>query len=751
MNFSLFLLIGLGLSVLLAWRPKIDTHVALLIYWSAILAWALQKAPFLSLAPVLWSKDLGIQLCWHADGLARLFTTLISGIGLLIFCYARVYAQGNLAKSAKLLSILQIFAISMLGIVLSDDLLVLFLTWELTTVTSYLLIQFDVTDKKANQAAFNGMFISVIGGLAMLAGFILIHQQTHSWSIQTAIITLQGAHGLNAIFYLLLLGAVTKSAQFPFYFWLPGAMKAPTPVSAYLHSATMVNAGIYLLARFHPLLSSLSAWYPALAFFGISTMLISSVLSLFQRDLKSILAYTTLFALGTMVYLLASRQWLAAEAFSLFLLFHGLYKAAAFMWVGNLDLTYGTRDLHELRGIGKRSFWHSIIAVVSLSAMAGLPPFFGFAVKEMIYETKLSAGSISYSLMALGILSSMLIAAASLKCLYYWFFGRPKVQPNKGVKIDIVSPMLLAITILALEWLAPSLSHLLTASAKSIVQQPNSFESPSSFDSTSLSIVTIAGGIILLVAREKLISQNISWPRCINPLYLFEKSLESTLRFGRHFTLKTQRQGLEKQLFWIMTALIIWLAAAFWNQATDFPAIQWHMNTNLVAVLSVLLIITGGSLLLSQHFLMNLISLALFGLVMSGLFVLQGAPDVAMTQLLVEVLTVIVLVVALRKSELPIQAPKKTQKLTHGILTLLIGFSVSALLWLISSTPFNSQLSDYFIKHSLHSAHGRNVVNVILVDFRAFDTFGEALLILGTALAIWLLIDRKFSPKWRAS
>ena len=203
-------------------------------------------------------------------------------------------------KRAKLLALLQVFAVSMLGIVLTDNMLVLFLAWELTTVTSYLLIQFDLTDKKANPTAFNSLFISILGGLAMLAGFIVLYQHTNTWSIQASVDQLYDSLSIVFVFLVVIIGCN--------HFWLPSAMKAPTPVSAYLHSATMVNAGIYLLARFHPAFSSLSVWYPVLAFFGITTMVIAGVMSLFQRDLKAILAYTTLFALGSLVYLLASDQ-----------------------------------------------------------------------------------------------------------------------------------------------------------------------------------------------------------------------------------------------------------------------------------------------------------------------------------------------------------------------------------------------------------------------------------------------------------
>lgn len=743
MNLSLYLLLGLLLSLPLAYRAYKIWQFLLFFYWVVIFLWSLKLIDPFTYNPVYWSSLLKISFSYHIDGLARLFSMLISGIGILIFIYASIYTQNFHRKKAKILAILQIFAISMLCIVLTDNTIILFLGWEITTITSYLLIQFDVTDKKANQAAFNSMFISVTGGLPMLAGFILLQQQTNSWSIQTTLYTLQYSPHLLPAFWLLILGAVTKSAQFPFYFWLPGAMKAPAPVSAYLHSATMVNAGIYLLSRFHPLFGSLSVWYPTLAFFGVSTMLIGGILSLFQRDLKAILAYTTLYALGSMVYLLASKQWAAAEVLVIFLLFHGLYKAAAFIWVGTIDKTYGCRDIIELRGLGKQWFTGSIVAIISLSSMAGLPPFFGFVIKQMMYEAKLAAHSISYGLMTLSMLSSMLITAVSLKCLYYWFTGQPQFKKRQPLQFGLVCALVLVGILLFSELFKPFLVKLLSSAADSITWQTKNFESIYTTLSTLLSIITICGGLILFLISQWINQYSIHWPTCLNPLIIFEKTLENFLHFGRWFTFITQRQAINKQLMIILMALLLWLVTAFYISWQYTPLIHWQATKWPVTLLSLLLIITGTSLLVSNQFLNNIVSLTILGLIISGIFVIQGAPDVAMTQLLIEILTIIILVIALSKSKFMTKKTTTTQKIIHAGIALLIGSSITIMLLMVVNMPFNSTLNEYFIKNSLILAHGRNVVNVILVDFRAFDTLGEALVILATALAIWLLIEKK--------
>lgn len=749
MNILIFLFAGLILSLVLAWRTKLIWQILLYAYWLIILAWALNFIHPFTYEPITWSKQLELSFSWHIDGISRLFTILISGIGLLIFSYAVIYSQDKIKKRAKLLALLQAFAVSMQCIVLTDNTLVLFLAWELTTVTSYLLIQFDVEDKKANQAAFNGMFISVMGGLAMLAGFILLEEKTHSWSIQATLYTLQNAPILSTAFWLLLLGAATKSAQFPFYFWLPGAMKAPTPVSAYLHSATMVNAGIYLLARFHPLFSSLSYWYPMLTFLGVSTMLISSILSLFQRDLKAILAYTTLFILGTMVYLLASDNGASAEALSLLILFHALYKAAAFMWVGTIDLSYGSRDIAKLRGVGRHWPTASFVAVVCFSAMAGLPLFYGFTVKEMLYEAKLTSGPISYSLMAIGIFTSMLIAATSLKCLYCWFVGHTKLKQKNKIKFGLLNALILAIIILALEPLISHLKTLLCDAANSIVNHPIDFKPINSKMSSILSIITVCGGGILFLISQRFNRHTIRCPNWVNIELIFEKSLGKLIYLGRCFTYLTQRQPLGKQLVLIFSALTIWLVSALYVSTKVIPNLHLQHSSWPTSSLCILLIITGISLLVNRQFLINMISLAVLGIIMSGIFVMQGAPDVAMTQLLIEILTVIIVVITLRKSTHKTIPISKKQKTVHGVLAILIGLILTVMLLLITNQNLDTQLSNYYINNSLNLAHGHNVVNVILVDFRAFDTLGEALVIFATALAIWLIVDKKLSSKFK--
>ena len=748
MALSLYLLIGFLIPLPLSWKPNLFWQILLAGHWSGILLWSLEIFQWFSYKPVIWSKLLNLSFDYHIDGLARIFSLLISGIGILIFIYTSFYNKGFDRKNAKMLSLLQLFAVSMLCLVLVDNLLVLFIAWELTSVTSYLLIQFDSTDKATNRAAFNSLFISVAGSLAMLVGLILLHQLAGTWSIQKILLLLQNSTNLNSSFCLLLLGAITKSALFPFYFWLVGAMKAPTPVSAYLHSATMVNAGIYLLARFHPLFSNLSLWYPSIAFFGLSTMLVSSLLSLFQKDLKAILAYTTLFALGSMVYLLATRYWPAAQAFALFLLFHGLYKAAAFMWVGAIDKSYGTRNIYELQGLGKQTFGASVVAVIAFSAMAGIPPFFGFILKEMIYEAKLAGGAVSFLSLLVSILSSMFIAAVSFKCLYYWFKGQTKLRKKHNMGLGLFSPLILVLIILALEFLLPHLSSLMNKTANSIIWSSQESQClKNEYITTLLSFLAIIGGILIFFVGQWAARFNLHWPIYLNPRFLFEQALEKLIRFGAYFTSKTQEESLSKQLVIILFTLIIWMCGSIYAVRSLLPSIHWIQSSLPVQALSLLLICIGASILFKSNFLMNMISFALLGLTLSSLFILQGAPDVAMTQLLVEILMVIILVIALRRAQFEKIGLTLKQKVSNGCIAGLCGLAVSFMLFLVTSTPFDEKISDYFIQNTPALTHGRNIVNIILVDFRAFDTLGESLVVLASSLAIYLLIDKSRQTK----
>jgi multicomponent Na+:H+ antiporter subunit A len=750
LDMSFYLFIGVLLAGILAIRAKWTSVLMIIVYWLVIAAWSIQWISPFSTHTLTWSTVLAIEFSYHIDDLACLFSLLISGIGVLIFIYAVIYTQGYAEQRRKLLSILQLFAVSMLSIVLTDNLLVLFLSWELTSITSYLLIQFNSDKKQANQAAFNSLFITTLGSLAMLTGFVLLQQHTATWSLQESVSQLklldEYSASLQAAFYLMLLGAISKSAQFPLHFWLPGAMQAPTPVSAYLHSATMVNAGVYLLARLHPMYSDLPMWYPSLAAFGITTMLVASVVSLLQTDLKAILAYTTLFVLGSMTYLLASQQWLAAEAFVVLLLLHAIYKASLFMLAGVLDKEYGTRDIVQLRGIARGRPGLTVLLIINFSVMAGVPPLIGFVIKEMIYEAKLAAGLTSVSLIAMSFISSILIATVSFKCLYYFFSKRKAAQQTyHTLPFGLLLPSVLSAAIILFSASASLLQTFLASVANDIViDLPATAVDFYSGLGSLLSMLTVLGGAVILVLGMRLPLQRIAmWLSRWHFHVGFELALQAILYAGRWFTFITQRQSLtcHLQIMFVSLALLLLMCCAPLLNMLQVNYFSYH-NFWLSSI-SVLLISAAASLIYQRALLINMVSFSIIGLAISFLFLVQGAPDVAMTQLLVEILIVVIILVALRNIYIDEISISKKLKAVNAVIAISIGVTLSLLLWLVTEQPLPSDLSVFFLENSMSKAFGNNVVNVILVDFRSLDTLGEAIVILATIVAIGAIVQQR--------
>lgn len=749
MDMLLYLLLGMVVAGVLACRTNKFTLGLVCLYWFATTVWMFGLIRPVDFHVVSWVPLLDINFAYRLDGLSRLFSLLIAGIGILIFVYAWFYTEDKPENRRKLFSLLQLFAVSMQGLVLANDMVVLFLHWESTSILSYLLIQFNVRDKQANQAAFNSLFVSVMGGLVLLTGFIILNHLANTWRITTAISLLAMSQNgfLEVAFLCVMCGVVTKSAQFPFYFWLTGAMKAPTPVSAYLHSATMVNAGIYILARFHPMFSQLPEWYPTLAFFGLTTIALSSFLSVFSDDLKAILAYTTIFALGVMVYLLSGTEQLKLEAFAIFLLFHGIYKAGAFTLVGILDKEYGTRLLHELRGVARHRVVLAITSIIIFGAMAGVPPFFGFTMKEMIYQAKLAKPSISYYRMGISMVSSMLIAAASFRCLWYLFHRdiAAVIYKRKAISPSIYwCPILLAALIIFFNILTNYIEFIIEPAVMAMSGSEQVLRiSPNTTSDFLLSLATSIGGVVCFVI---LIIIKPQPGRFIEILQLkdgFERGLGILLKGGKILTELTQglRFNTQFRLFYLSLVGLFALVLGLMKSGS------WHLSLNtpslLEAMISVSLIIAAMSLLFSYRFLHNLVSLSLVGFATSCFFIVNGAVDVAITQLLVEVLTIIIMLLAFRSVRI-LERSKESAgiKIINGLIAGGMGALVSMLMVSLNSIAFNQRLADFFINNSLTKAYGKNVVNVILVDFRSLDTYGEVIVIVTTVIGVAFLLKQ---------
>lgn len=747
MTITTLLIIGLLLSLCLFAAPEKSTVFIAILYWLCLLVDGI-TTHFLGNPVVNWlSVGAPIQLHYFSDGLSTLFTTMITGIGAVILWYGYLYFADNAGKRGKLLGLLQLFAVAMYALVRFDNFITLFMAWEITTISSYLLIQFDRHDVTANRNALNGMLVTVLGGLAMLIGFIVLMLTSDTASIPGNIAYFsQHSHPtlLAISFVLILAGAISKSAQFPCMFWLRGAMSAPTPVSAYLHSATMVNAGIYLLARLHPLLSGLPSWTPTLTTIGLITMVISGVASLAQTDLKRLLAETTLFALGSMVVLLSGKTPLKTEAFALFFIYHALYKASAFMLVGVIDHRMHTRDLNKLEGIARRYPLIGLGCLIAFLSMAGLPPLFGFSLKQLMFEAKLTTTHALSFKMLMSLVASACITATSLHALWVMFHA-PKRTRHKAVLTDtliwppLVTCLLIIVFTLSTPWLTPYIAHV---SGTILNTHHISAQNPNSLTSISLSAAMIMLGLILTVSIRWLNISRYQLPTQLTSQFMFEYLIKNTLEIGQYITRLLGRSSRIQMLLCLGTVagamLLLQSNISFPHVIIQYPHSSWIM-----LFITLTIVCACASLFISRHFVHNLIALGVIGLAMGFFYVYRHAVDVAIAQILTDILTTIMVFFAIfpfrhhltkansQRNWLPIQL----------IIGSLFGLITWYLLQLIHPSMSTQTASQYFITHSLSKGHGLNIVNVILVDFRALDTLGEILVVFITALAVRLMLN----------
>ena len=733
-----------------------------------ILGWALAIIPtllfgyFIHLIPYImhnetiysgfsWFSALGINFSFYVDGLSLLFALLISGIGIPIVIYSSPYLGKHLYLSRYYIYLF-LFMASMLGLVLSDNLITLFIFWELTSISSYLLIGINHQQSAARDAALKTLFVTVIGGLSLLASFILIGIVTHTYSL--AIMLSQNGllqhHPLFiAIFLLMLIGAFTKSAQFPFHFWLPAAMEAPTPVSAYLHSATMVQGGVYLLARFHPLMSHSPWWFTIITAVGGLTMITGVVMAAQQNDMKLLLAYTTVTALGSLIFLLGSTNDTVIKAAVAFLVAHALYKATLFMAIGDIQHQTKTRDIREVRGLHKAMPITFMAVLISGASMAGIPPLLGFYVKELVYEANLAIPVASQALIAIAVLSNMLMAMLAFVLIIKPFWGKQK--PTRVLEANVnmsVNTLLLALLMLTLSIFPFLLNHtLLSPAASAILSHPVKLELTlwhGFTPSLVLSTITLLGAIILYLKRNLLIwlLQHLKIVFYYGPDRWYHTMMQLLLKFS-NFQTELLQNGKLRIYLTVTFLTIATLLSGFLIEKHVIQLIQWKFSISFFPLLITTWILVSAFMTLwARNYFIGLVFLGTFGIGVALFFLVNAAPDVAMTQALVETLIVIIVVFNLyRQPALPnITRENRRSKLTNIIIALVSGLVFSLLLLTITQLPFPDQVSQYYIDNSLPLGHGRNIVNVILVDFRAFDTLGEIIVIAIAAVGVYGLL-----------
>jgi multicomponent Na+:H+ antiporter subunit A len=702
-----------------------------------------------------WVAGLGIRLAFRLDGLSLLFALLVTGIGALVLVYGGGYLKGDPRLPCFFAAIL-FFMAAMLGLVLADDALALFVFWELTSVSSYLLIGFDHEQEKARKSALMALFVTGAGGLALLAGLLLLGQV--AGTLQLSALGAQAAevqaHPLYlSALLLVLLGAFTKSAQFPFHFWLPGAMAAPSPVSAYLHSATMVKAGIYLLARLNPALGGTDAWHYLVILAGTATLVTGAVLAYGQTDLKRLLAFTTLSALGTLTVLVGISTELSALAAMAFLLVHALYKAALFLGVGAIDHEAGTRDVRLLGGLAKAMPLTAFAVVASALSMAGLPPLFGYVAKELFYEAKYEAPQVGSLLVAASFVGSSFVAAAAALAAWRPFFGTGRETPRHAHEAPPalwLGPVVLAALSVVLGLLPGALAVPLVQPAASamrgehteVILRPWAGMSPAFVQS----LLMLALGAVLYAAHDRALPRLEPLRRLAGwgPERAYRAVVDGMLALARAQTRFLQSGVLGRYLVWTIGTLVLLSGYALFTGGA--PALREPGPVAAHEAAVALLTLAGAAaVVLARTRLVAVAGLGVVGYAVALVFLLFGGPDLAMTQLAVETLSVVLFVLVLRGlPELRVLSPL-SERVRDGTLAILGGLVVTGLVLAGNAAAHPTALRDWLAAASVPLANGRNVVNVILVDFRALDTLGEITVLAVAALGIVALL--KLRPR----
>ena len=698
-----------------------------------------------------WVPGLGVEIDFRLDAFSLLMVALVAGVGVLVLVYSRWYfsPQAGLGRFAGTLTA---FAGSMLGLVLADNLLLLYVFWELTSVTSYLLIGFEDHKGSARAAALQAILVTGSGGLVMLAGFVLLGEAAGSYSLSGLLADPPSGGSVPVALVLVLVGAVTKSAQVPFHFWLPGAMAGPTPVSTYLHSATMVKGGVYLVARFAPAFAVVAPWRPLILTLGLASLFLGGYRALRQHDIKYLLAYGTISQLGLMMVLFGVGIPEATVAGAALLVAHGAFKATLFMVVGVIDHQAHTRDLRMLDGLGRRLPLLAAVAALSAASMAGLPLLFGFVAKEAAYEAFLHASLTLASLVLVGVVAgSALTVAYSARFVWGAFaakrlserslepVGSDVARPPRG----FVAPAAVLAAISVVLGVAPGLVGPLVYGAAAALDPEVEGGTLAVWHGVNqalvLSVITVAGGVLLFVARRRVTRAQDAAPAVAGADDAYLGALTGLNRIADAVTGFFQNGSLPVYLGVILTTAVILPLPALLG--APFPArLVAAESLGQVAVVALVVVAAVGAVVSRRRF-PAVLYLGAVGYGVAVLFVIQGAPDLALTQLLIETLSVVIFVLVLR--HLPDRferMPWKLGRVARLAVAGGVGTFVAAFTLVAGAARQDPSISAAFLDQALPEAGGRNVVNVILVDFRGFDTLGEITVLTVAAFGIFSLV-----------
>ncbi len=703
-------------------------------------------------AEIDWLPQLGLSASFFLDGLGFLFATMILGVGLLITLYARFYLSGE-DPMGQFYTYLLLFQGAMLGIVISDNILLLLIFWELTSLSSFLLIGYWKHLPEGRQGARMALAVTGSGGLAMIGGMLILGNIVGSYNLTDI---LQAGDVIRAsdwympALILILLGAFTKSAQFPFHFWLPHAMAAPTPVSAYLHSATMVKAGVFLMARMWPALAGTDAWFYIVATTGLVTMVLGALIALFKDDLKALLAFSTVSHLGLLTMLLGIGTEAAAIAAVFHIINHLTFKAALFMTAGIVDHEAHTRDIKRLGGLRHLMPITFVIGTIAALSMAGIPFFNGFLSKEMMLEEASHTKWLGnyYVVPVLATIGALLSVAYSFRFISHVFLGPVRDDyphtPHDPPFGMWAAPAILVVMVMLIGLLPHIAEPIVTAAANAVTGadlHPHLKIWHGVTPALYMSVIAIAGGALLLAMHAPLDRVWMAAPRP-EAKAIFDRLVGALAAVARTITEAMHTGAISRYLAIFTVASVCLGAVAFSGGGLGERTRELLPVPPVIAIGWFMLIVATASVVVMHHNRFRaLVLIGIIGLAISAGFAYLSAPDLALTQISVETVTIMLLLLALHF--LPKTTPRESPvglKIRDGLIAVAAGAGVGGLAYAFLLRDV-STISDYHIANSYEGGGGTNVVNVILVDFRGYDTYGE-IIVLGIAgLIIYALMQ----------
>lgn len=743
---------------------------------AAVAIWALTWASRVAdgAAPtqsVTWIADLDLELAFRLDTLSWFMTLVVGGVGALVLVYCASYFSKGASGMGRFAAVFVAFSGAMLGLVTADDLIALFVFWELTTVTSYLLIGHYSDRKTSRRAAMEAIVVTTAGGLAMLVGLVLLGTAAGTWRLSELMANPPEASAtvVTAV-VLVLAGALTKSALVPFHFWLPAAMAAPTPVSAYLHAAAMVKAGVYLVARFAPAFATLPAWRWIVLGAGGATMLLGGYRALRQNDLKLVLAFGTVSQLGLIVLLVGYGTNATALAGLALLGAHAMFKAALFLVVGVVDSASGTRDLRCLSGVGRDLPWTAAAGAVAVASMIGLPPTAGYVSKEATLGALAHDGAMGTVMLVLVVAGAALTVAYGLRFWWGAFATKPTVMvvedgaqvvlPSLDVPTTLRHPsrlLDLPAGLLALLGVAAGLlpalgQRLLGPYAATYPGATGHLSLWGGVLGTALTVLVLAVGFGLFAVRDRVERLQARAWHPVSADRVYRRGMRQLDDLAADVTAAVQRGSLPVYLGMILMVFVVGVGSLLLT-STSFPErVRPFDNVGQVA-LGAVVVVSTVLVARSRRRLKGAIMLGIGGYALAGLFLLHGAPDLALTQVLVETVILVVFVLVLRRlppyfSVRPLAASRWV-RLALGV---AVGLVVGGLALVAGSAPVDDPVAMRFPEQALSWGNGHNVVNVTLVDIRAWDTVGEisVLLVAATGVASMVFVSRRTGRIFRS-